>query len=113
MKKIIKPATKEECVYYSDFSGKLFSFPYPEVLLSIDFCYGSEFDNSKLEFHLTDEDATVILNLLKNKLTQDKKTQIKNNIKRLKQDYQSSCESRDWSNCECLCNNIDLLKKLL
>ena len=39
MKKVTKPAEKEEAVYYSDFSGKTFGEFFPHVEVNIEFNY--------------------------------------------------------------------------
>jgi len=67
MKKIISPASKEECIYYSDFDGKILESP--PITMKIEFDYGSVLDGSDIELHLTDEEPREVLNLLKNKLS--------------------------------------------
>lgn len=75
MKKILKPATEEESVTYSDFTGKLL-LGTPEVELDFWFNYGSPFDGSGLHLHLTSEEAAPILELIKSKLSKDKKQEL-------------------------------------
>jgi hypothetical protein len=55
VKKITKPAEKEEAVYYSDFSGKCFGEFNAPVQLKIEFNYGSIYDGSKFTFDLDDD----------------------------------------------------------
>ena len=52
MKKIIKPAEREEAVYYSDFTGKVLNECGPDITLKLDFHYGSKRDGANLELHL-------------------------------------------------------------
>ena len=113
MKKIIKPAEKEEAVYYSDFSGKCFGDFHPPIELKLDFGYGSEYDGSKLRFDLDDKDIEDILALLKSKLSNDTKKELKTMYTTLDQKYDDSVQSRDWTDCEFICNEKDLLEKLL
>ena len=56
MKKILRPSSLEEAVYYSDFSGKCFGNLPPPVVAKIEFNYGSKQDGESLEFHFTDEE---------------------------------------------------------
>ena len=113
MKKIIKPAEREEAVYYSDFSGKCFGDFHPYVELTLDFGYGSNYDGSKLKFDLDDKDVEDILALLKSKLSNDTKKELKTMYTTLDQKYDDSVQSRDWTDCEFICNEKDLLEKLL
>ena len=113
MKKITKPAQKEEAVYYSDFSGKCFGDFHPPVQLMIDFNYGSKYDGSKLRFDLDDKDIEDILALLKSKLSNDTKKALKTMYTILDDKYENSVQSRDWTECEFICNEKDLLKKLI
>lgn len=113
MKKIIKPAQKEEVVYYSDFSGKCFGEFYPPVQLTIDFNYGSGYDGSKLKFDLDDKDIEEILFLLKAKLSNDTKKELKRMYIILDDKYENSVQSRDWTDCEFICNEKDLLERLI
>lgn len=53
MKKVLTPASQEEAVYYSDFSGECFS-DNPDVTVVFDFAGHSNFRNQQLELHLTD-----------------------------------------------------------
>lgn len=113
MKKLIKPAEKEESVYYSDFSGKCFGDFHSPVELMIDFGYGSKYDGSKLRFDLDDKDIEDILALLKSKLSNDSKKALKTMYTILDDKYEDSIQSRDWTDCNFICNEKDLLEKLI
>jgi len=113
MKKIIKPAEREEAVYYSDFSGKCFGEFDPHVELTLDFGYGSKYDGSKLRFDLDDKDVEDILALLKSKLSNDTKKALKTMYTVLDDKYEDSVQSRDWTDCNLICNEKDLLEKII
>ena len=113
MKKITKPAQPEEAVYYSDFSGKCFGDFHPHVELMIDFNYGSKYDGSKLRFDLDDKDVEDILALLKSKLSNDTKKALKTMYTMLDYKYENSINSRDWTDCEFICNEKELLETLI
>ena len=113
MKKTTRPAQREEAVYYSDFSGKCFGEFDPHVELTLDFGYGSKYDGSKLRFDLDDKDTEDILALLKSKLSNDSKKALKTMYTILDDKYDNSVQSRDWTDCEFICNEKDLLEKLL
>lgn len=113
MKKTTKPAQKEEAVYYSDFSGKCFGEFHPPVELTIEFNYGSSYDGSKLKFDLDDKDMEDILALLKSKLSNDSKKALKSMYIILDDKYENSVQSRDWEDCEFICNEKKLLEKLI
>jgi len=67
MKKIISPASEEECIYYSDFIGQ--ALETPPITIKMEFNYGSVLDGNSMELHLTDEEARELLNYIKNKLS--------------------------------------------
>jgi hypothetical protein len=113
MKKTTKPAQREEATYYSDFSGKCFGEMHPPVELVIDFGYGSKHDGSKLSFDLDDDDIQDILVLIKSKLSNDAKKGFKTMYTVLDDKYEDSVQSRDWTDCNFICNEKDLLKKLI
>lgn len=113
MKKITKPVQKEESVYYSDFSGKCFGEYYPPVTLKIEFNYGSIYDGSKIILDLDDKDIGDILFLLKSKLSDETKKDLKQRYVVLDEDYDDSVRSRDWSDCEYICNEKSLLEKII
>jgi len=113
MKKITKPAQREEAVYYSDFSGKCFGEAHPPVELILDFGYGSGYDGSKLTFHLDDKDVEDILLLLKSNLSNETKKQFKEKLVKLEEDFDDSMQMRDWNSCDYICNNKDLLERIV
>ena len=113
MKKITKPAQREEAVYYSDFSGKCFGEAHPPVELVLDFGYGSGYDGSKLTFHLDDKDVEDILLLLKSNLSNETKKQFKEKLVKLEEDFDDSMQMRDWNSCDYICNNKDLLERIV
>ncbi len=113
MKKIIKPAEREEAVYYSDFKGIPFNECGPDIELDIRFNYGSQYDGSRLILHLSDEEFEPLLNLIKEKLSFETKKEFKKLIDKLDDDYEASIDSRDFYSCHCVGNNLDLLKQLI
>ena len=100
MKKILKPAEPEEVAYYSDFSGKLLEHNMVPVTIKIECGYGSEYDGSSVELHLTDKGLNNLLVYLKDRLCQETKEELKRQI-------DSNCQSSNDS------YNNDLLKKLI
>jgi hypothetical protein len=112
MKKIMKPAQKEIAEYISDFSSKIFNDFDPHVELKFEFNYGSEFDGSKIDFHLTDDEAKYLLNFIKVHLSDKKVKHIKSQIEKNEEYYDQNIEARDWENCDYFGNNINLLKFL-
>jgi hypothetical protein len=113
MKKTTKPAQQEEATFYSDFSGKCFGEMHPPVELILDFGYGSGYDGSKLTFHLDYKEVEDILFLLKSKLSNETKSLLKQRYTELDSKYEDSVQSRDWTDCNFICNETDLLKKLI
>ena len=100
MKKVLKPAEPEEAIYYSDFSGKIFQDFIP-VTLTIECSYGSKYDESKVEFHLSDKGLEKVLEFLKENLCPETK-------EKLKREINSSCQtSKDGY------NNKELYKQLI
>jgi hypothetical protein len=99
MKKVLKPEQPEEAIYYSDFSGKLFKDFVP-VTLTIECGYGSQYDEAKAEFHLSDKGLEKLLEFLKQNLSQETKEEIKRQV-------DSNCLSKDNF------YNKDLYKKLI
>ena len=112
VKKITKPAEREESVYYSDVSGKIFDQFGPEVEISVEFNYGSKFDGSKLHFHLTDKESLELLRVFKQKLSMEFKVGIKQQLGLMEDSYDDSVSTRDWSNCESLSNSMELMRFL-
>lgn len=113
MKKITKPAEKEEAVYYSDFSGKCFGEWHPPVEVKIEFNYGSKHDESTISLHLTDEEVKPILDVVKKRASEDYKSFLKHKLDLYDKQYDDSISFRDWSNCDRIANSVDLLKELL
>lgn len=113
MKKIIKPIQKEIAEYISDFSGKIFDNFGPHVELKFEFNYGSEFDGSKIEFHLTDSEAKYLLNFIKVHLSDKKIKHLKSQVEQNEEYYDQNMDARDWESCEYLGNNLGLVKFLL
>jgi uncharacterized protein YwgA len=99
MKKVLKPSEPEDAIYYSDFSGRLFEQFVP-VTVTIECNYGSKYDGSKIELHLSDKGLDNLLIYLKDRLCKETKEEIKRQI-------DSSCQSSDD-----LYNN-SLYKKLI
>ena len=113
MKKILKPAEKEEAAYYSDFTGKLLDGCGPEVELSMNFSYGSEYDGARFILQLNDEDAKEVLLFLSSKISSDCKKEIQKNMQQLDERYDDAMDSRAWGECDYFYNKIEVLKKLL
>ena len=100
MKKVLKPAEPEEVVYYSDFSGKLLEYNMVPVTVKIECGYGSEYDGSSAELHLTDKGLNSLLVYLKDRLCQETKEELKRQVN-------SNCKSSNDR------YNNDLLQKLI
>jgi hypothetical protein len=113
MKKIIKPAEREEAVYYSDFSGKSFGECPAPVTLLLQFNYGSDRDGASLELHLDDEDVKPLVDLIKSKLSVDIKAELKKRINKQQKDFDDSMQFRDWGSCDYLTNSMWFLRELL
>lgn len=75
MKLVTKPMEQEESVYYSDFSGKLLKDFVP-VTVKIECDYGSKYDGSALELHLTDKGLESLLAFLKQHLCEETKQEL-------------------------------------
>ena len=80
MKKVLKPAEPEEVVYYSDFSGKLLDHNMVPVTVTIECGYGSEYDGSKVELHLTDKGLNNLLVYIKDRLSKETKEEFKRQL---------------------------------
>lgn len=117
MKKIIKPKREEKAEYFSDFSGKSFGDEValfgPEVEIKFEFNYGSEFDGSRIEFHLTDAEAKHVLDFIRMNLSEGKITEFKNKLEENEEYYEENMNARDWESCDRFGNCIFLLKYLL
>ena len=113
MKKVFKPAEREEAAYYSDFTGKPLDNCGPNVELKMEFAYGSKYDGSRFTLHLSDEDADQILSFLASKLSSDCRKEIQKNLEQFDARYDDAMDSRAWHECDLLHNNRTVLKKLL
>ena len=98
MKKVLKPQQSEEAIYYSDFSGKIFKDSVP-VTVKIECSYGSEYDGSEVELHLSDKGLEKLLEFLKANLCQETKNELQRNF---------HCQSSDSHY-----NNKELNQKLI
>jgi hypothetical protein len=117
MKKIIKPKREEKAEYFSDFSGKSFGDEIalfgPEVEIKFEFNYGSEFDGSRIEFHLTDAEAKHVLDFIRMNLSEDKINELKKKLEENEEYYEENVNARDWQSCDHFYNCIELYKYLL
>ena len=113
MKKITKPAEREESVYYSDFSGKCFGELYPPIQLKLEFNYGSVYDGTRFVFDLDDKDVDDILFVLKGKLSNETKKDLKQRFVALNDNYDQHVADRDWTSCDYICNEKSVLTKLI
>jgi len=64
MKIVISPLQKETATFVSDFLSAPMEF-HPDIEISFDFGYGSQYDGSAFSLHLTDKEVLPILNLIK------------------------------------------------
>jgi hypothetical protein len=113
VKKVIKPAEREEAAFFSDISGKPFGECGPPVEVKIDFNYESAHDGSSLRFHLTDEEVLEWLKALKPKLNENYKSILQAQLKAEEQKYDDSVQSRDWTSCNYYHNSTELLQFML
>ena len=113
MKKILKPASKEEAIYYSDFSGKCFGEFYPPVELTISCSYGSKHDGAGIELHLDDEEVQPFLKLIKKMISEDFKSKIKKQLESAENVYEDAMQMRDWEHCDVLSNSIWFWRDIL
>jgi len=113
MKKIIQPQKQELAEYFSDFSGESFNNFHSDVEIKFEFNYGSEFDGSKVEFHLTNQEAKHVLDFIRMNLSENKITELKTRLEFAKEDYEDNMGVRDWQSCEYFGNSINLYKYLL
>lgn len=113
MKKIIKPAEKAVCVYFSDFSGKVFGEFDPEVKYKIEFNYGSKYDGTEIELHMTDEESTSLLEHIKGELTEDFKNTKKKELEYYEKQYNDSMQMRDWDYCDRLSDKMLFWREFL
>lgn len=113
MKKIIKPAEKEEAVYYSDFTGKAFGGHGSPIDIKISFNYGSDRDGATLSLHCDDKDIKPIIELIKQKLSSNTKKHLKKRLKDCQKSFDESMQFRDWDSCDLISNDIWLIRELL
>jgi hypothetical protein len=113
MKKITQPKQEERAEYFSDFSNKSFEGFNPDVEIKFEFNYGSEFDGSRVEFHLTNEEAKHVLDFIRMNLSEGKITELKTRLESTEEDYDDNMDARDWQSCEYFGNAIGLYKYLL
>jgi hypothetical protein len=112
MKKIIKPAEREEAVYYSDFSGKNLGKYAAPVELKISCGYESKYDGTDIALHLDDKDLEKIINFLKENISNDFKKEISKKINKYDNDYEDSMQMRDWGVCDYILNNLCFFRSL-
>ena len=113
MKKIVQPKQSERAEYFSDFSNKSFEGFCPDVQIKFEFNYGSEFDGSKVEFHLTDQEAKHVLDFIRMNLSEGKINELKTRLESVQKDYDDNMDARDWQSCDYFSNSIDLYRYLL
>lgn len=113
MKKIIQPKQVEKAEYFSDFSNIYFEQFSPEVEIKFEFNYGSEFDGSRVEFHLTDKEAKHVLDFIRMNLSENKIIELKTKLESVKEDYEDNVDARDWQSCNYFSNCIDLYRYIL
>jgi hypothetical protein len=113
MKKVLEESKREVAEYYSDFSGERFLHDIPEVVLKMSFGYGSRFDDSEFEIHLTDEENKQILNLIKNNLSDKSKDFISKLLDTNEVNLESAIHSRDYNSCDYYSSNCNLFSFLL
>jgi hypothetical protein len=112
MKKVLKPAQREEAIYYSDFSGKLFQ-DSPPVTVKIECDYGSKYDGARAEFHLSDKGLEKLLQFFKENLCEETKNKLKKDMAVADKNAQDNMECRDWQSAEFYYNNRELYQKLI
>jgi hypothetical protein len=113
VKKTLKPATREEATYYSDFSGKCFGEFGPPIELTISCSYGSKHDGAGIQLHLDDEELKPLLEVIKKLLSEDYKNDIKKTIERLEKTFDDSMQMRDWEHCDIVSSNLWFWRELL
>lgn len=113
MKKITKPAEKEEATYFTDFKGKSCGEFGSPVELTLSFNYGSKYDGDILHLHLDDDETELIINVIKQNISTDYKKQLKEKLKGLESSYEASMQSRDWYDCEMKLNSLSLIENIL
>jgi hypothetical protein len=96
VKKVITPAEKEVAEYYTDFNNEKFVFD-PPVELQINFGYGSEYDGTGITLHLNDEEIKPILDIIKQRISDEYKNYHRDKIAKMKNKLVGSVEpSENW-----------------
>lgn len=113
MKKVLKPIEHEEAVYYSDFAGKCFGKFQPEAVLSLDFYYGSKYDDQKVTLHLSDEEAEAVMDFIKSKISEDYKASLREKLYDQNENLENSIGARDYNQSDYYINSCNLLRFLL
>jgi hypothetical protein len=113
MKKIIKPAEREESVFYSDFSGKTLGEFGPDVEIKISCGYGSKYDGTEVTLHLDDIDFEKIIDFSKDNISKDFKDETRKKLEKYEKDYDDSMQMRDWNSCDNTINNMWFIRKFL
>ena len=90
MKKILKPHTKEDVVYYSDFDGSLLTDEMIPCEVSIVFSYPSKLDGESFTLHLTDKEAKNLMVYIDDRLTQETKLAFQKIIQPLKKESEET-----------------------
>ena len=103
MKKILKPAEREEAIYFTDFKGKSCGEFDAPVELKMSFSYGSEYD----------EEARIVLDVIKQNISEDYKKHLKEKLKKTEESYEASMQCRDWTSCEYETNSLNLFEYML
>jgi hypothetical protein len=113
MKTVTKPAQREEAEYYSDFSGKKIKFPFPPAQITLDFNYGSQYDESKITLDLSNEEAEEVIAFFSKKLSARTRKEFGRRLKTATKNYNDNFQARDWQSVEYYEADIQLLEALL
>jgi len=113
MKKIIKPAEREESVFYSDFSGKNLGEGDSPVDVKIICGYGSKYDGCDVTLHLDDCDLNKLLTSIKQLISEDYKAEVRKKLEKYEKDFEDSMQMRDWGSCDLTCNILWFWRDLL
>lgn len=99
--KIVKtPSTPEKSVFLSDFSGKEFPYVTPEVRVTMEFNYGSQYDGARLSIDLFEKEASEILEIIFRNLHEDSKKIMKHALENSWDEYVKCADMRDWQGCD-------------
>ena len=113
MKIVTKPKQEEETEIFSDFSGERFTYDIAEVTVKLTFNYGSKFDDSEIEFHISDLESESILELINTRLSEKTKTIINERLQKTQKNYNDAFQCRDWDNCDYYGANANLYRYFL